>query len=730
LSDYFAQAVSSALLSKMDRNFDGVQEIEQIFAEGGWNDTKAYRDSIAFLEAREIGTWRRALDSCFRSRHLGGWTSSSTIEGELGGGFFPNELKLKNLCAPPSGKQRLTRRYENHNSGIFERTAALIYCLERGASLTELSQNQVRVLLGHTTWLAFFLSRDELEQLHTHASDSNQLVVSFLTLCMLYERDPSADLEFAMRMEFQTAILKWFNGNLVEFLDWLLPRTPALSEYVGSICDVGFLERLYFLIGGYDEVLDLRADIFDWLSIHLKYPAAARQAERLRVDMKLRRIRKHIDDTRIYVDEVRFRLWAEERLQYDLRRIAESGISKLEPQNLDEKQSSESANLIRGEIVPGTAFWFTAICQNAYQQFCLNNVYGVSSYLSRRIRHGTLDGFLIGSVDQFLANYGEVLGVDQEWFSEAEKAWYVEYQQRVRTYRDDLLFFRNEDHPKGWFSASILSSAEKLQAFNQFQRRMLPLINAGLSPAELSIQLLAFCWQCLQTELINLQRRITLVEIAEIKARTVEIFKRKKGSPDLNLFCQQLDLVVTSRWTAFAAWFEKPESVSLSVTPREIAETVIAEVRTSYQGYRPKTVYEGDIDTRILGDMYHVLYDCLFILVTNAATKGPLEGELRILLDMTEDVDCRVLWIHVKSPLPENGAADFHIGRIRDALSNGDEDAAMTSEGFTGLRKLRRLVLEEWRLKQPETTDPDRFVLFTSDERAVQLAFGLPVLLF
>ena len=213
----------------------------------------AYRASFAFTELRQFARWRQALDVELFQRD--GLVDRDTPASFA---FFPKNLTLSDLCVSNPSPMRSLQRFEAQHSQSFLRTIAVLSLLGRGATLSNLSALEIRILLSNTTNFSKLLREDELLRLREHSEKEESHIICFLAMVMLNARKPNEDLEFEMRMTFQKIVQEDFDSNIREFLVWLHDRTPNLCPPLVELFDISFLERLYLLHNTFEVVLQTR----------------------------------------------------------------------------------------------------------------------------------------------------------------------------------------------------------------------------------------------------------------------------------------------------------------------------------------------------------------------------------------------------------------------------------------------------------------------------------------
>jgi hypothetical protein len=722
------QLILSEINSVWDQEFGGKFSYEHLVIDktkdmflGG----DLYRNSLAFLEYTELTKWRSSLDMYYQNR-----IQNNKIEKDvfskliLRQSYFQPTLKLKDLCSKRLEFENRIDIYENKNENVFIRTVAVMHCLSNGQSLTDLNQTDIQLLLSITTELSQLLSRNELELLIENSKADNHQVISFLAICMLYQSNPNDDLEYDLRYAFQIMLIEGYNHDLIKFLDWLHDKTPELSNIVGQLCDIAFIERLYLLISSFTEVLEMREKVCIWIADNLNIPEFADAAKRLKIDIKIRDIKETIDDTRIYIDEIRFKLWAEENLVDNLQRIQRSELTGYNAGI----SFGKNKDVLGKNTHLGSSLWMMQSCQYAFEEFCSNKIYGINSYLGRRIRHGTLDGFLMVPVVQLFNKINSSNFAKHEKFLEQKEQWFNQYREIINTIRDEYLFFNSKDKPKGLFSVNVLDTKERLDIFNDFHSVILSQLSDGFSAQDVAILFSIYCWQCLQTDLLKVKSFIHNTTITQVKKLTDKHFNSHKGQDYFRKFRYDLDQLTSTQLTDFGNWFEKPESVAISATIRELSDTVLSELKGYFPDFKPNLYYEDNVDFDIYGRTSHTLYDCLFVLLGNAAKHGKSDGNIKIVASAESEESGGLIRVSISSEHNSKEISAEHNSRINKAMTMGDLSEAMIDIGFTGLRRVRKIVREEWIVKN-NVISADNSVVHLLSESQVTFTIQIPVIL-
>ena len=348
--------------------FEDTDHLANHFVKENW-DEEIYKLSSAIPESEKLFTLRQSLD-CILVRRLN-FDLKIDSSKQL---FFQSGLHITNIHGPQTSTLSQIDHYSDTESPVSLRTFATIHLLENGHTLADLNSEQVRSLLGNTENLSSLLSIDQILQIHDSGSEEERPIISFLALVILNDRDPSDDREFELRFAFQSILTDRYNSKIVAFLEWLFERTPSLCDPVIHLCSIDFLEKLYLIFDSYEEALGTRIAIFKWAAEELDNSTYTSMAEQLTSDEKIREIRGELDDSRIYVDEIRFRQWLSDNVLDGVRRyqrnIEFDNISNTPTQPL-RKDNKNAIEFL------GASIYFYDVISRAFEEFCLNRLFGI-----------------------------------------------------------------------------------------------------------------------------------------------------------------------------------------------------------------------------------------------------------------------------------------------------------------------------------------------------------------
>ena len=653
------------------------------------SEQAAYRASFAFAELRQFMQWRQALDNelCQRDDML-------DVPIEHSFSYFSNSLTLDALCTEDAKPMRSLQQFEPTHSQIFLRTIAVLNQLRKGAELSQLSALQIRLLLSQTSNFSKLLTEHELLRLRSQSERDESHIICFLSMVMLNAQKPNEDLEFEMRMTFQQVVQDEYGSNILDFLIWLFERTPNLCPPMVELFDISFLERLYLLHDSFEVVLSTREEICRWAARHLDSPELDGVANRLALDRKVREIRGAIDDTRIFVDDLRYQQWGQDNLAPVLRKYERTVAVSAAP-ILDGTVSAGTTAADRAAKAVGAYYWFAYACEMAFREFCHNKTFGIDSYLSRRVRHGTLAGTLVApiqdKVNQFRRDRGAVtLGEDAKVVEDMMER----YRSAVDTLRDELLHFRSEEKERGLLHTGATSTRARTLLEQDFQVKMLGYLDKGHANAELCPLFLEHCWNLLAGDLFRVRDELRNYFVRSVRPLLRGVTTQLQHPEHWRPLLSDIDRTAEGLFSTVASWFSRSQGPSMTVTVKELVEVVAQEVKQYRPGYEGRYEMDGTGEESLMGLAYQTSYDILYICFTNAAAYADPTAVIRVqagFVTMNGDQQSRFR-LSVTSSHGPRTSDDTVREAIQHALANDDKGESMIREGNTGLAKARALM--------------------------------------
>ena len=658
--------------------------------------SKLYRVSGWFCPSKSVLKWRASVDKVQRYRAVQKKDPASELLSTYRNSYFSEELRLKHIGHAESGERGFhLDRYEAGTPYTFLRSVAAEHCLLKGEELGQLNQVDAKKVLSHTENLALRLSKAEIRAFHDAADKSEKLFVAFLALCLLFDKEPDADTEFAMRMQFQVAVREWFHGDVIELLRWLTVQTPALAEYVFRLCSSSFVDKLYLLVPTFEEGLELKEKVLRWAHKEMGIEQAGPLADKIAKERRIRLVRGSHDDSRVFVDEAWLSSWIAQNVVPIFSRYRRSILGLKKDSLLEEARELLSPGTASGADEAGSVkgggshHLLLVALQTTFSEFCNNEIHGIRSYLGRRILHGTLEGHLVRPIQDWCRWQGA------EEFSERYMStvdeWREAYAAEIKNMQQRYLRVQSKAHPDGLIRIDIRSPAKRAELCASYVQVIASAIIDETNVGEVALALPDFCWSILQVDLTRIQTEyLPIVRQHSIDSLLGKLKKISLSEAERDHADGMLSLL-EGKHRSFATWFRRPEQKLMSASVGDMVESIIAAFQGTDRDFAPELELMGH-EVIIHGDFYHQALDILEILIGNVHAWGKSNGSLIVERHLQPRDETRaVLYMSVQSQLPE-GMAESHRTRIKEAMLAEDLASVADQVGNTGIRRIRQML--------------------------------------
>ena len=688
LLDLFRQSQFLEAKAALQSNKGALRKFLQLPHDQG-EEEAAYKASFAFPEVEKLALWRRSID--FEFSHRMDHSGASERDPYK---YFASDFSLSQLCKPPQSTLKSFSRFRNSQSDIFLRTVAVLNRLRHGERLSDPSSSEIRLLLSITSGFARILTEGELLDLKQQAERDEERVIIFLSMVMLNTKEPSEDLSFELRLAFQFVVLTDFGSQILTFFDWIRKRTPGLSRMIVELCDISFLERLYLLRETYSDVLTTREEICRWAADKLDSADYVVVAERLALDAKVRSIRGQIDENRIFVDIMRYEQWTSDALAPSIRKfervISVSPISRTEADVATPRTRAERASRI-----VGNDYWLRLACEEAFREFCHNRIFGIDSYLSRRIRTGTLAGALIVRIQELITEFQDRHSrhLSQQDVDVLDRCL-NDYKRAVYVVRDKLLHFNGPEHPDGLLLPYYLQTQSRARLYEEFRELIVDHLELGFGSRELCSLFSDHCRDLLNEDLLRVQNELRRFFYNSVRPILRGLHQPEHSRLAWKQLITELDQRAEGLFTSLLRWFTRSEGSTMTVTVGELLNVVVDEVGTYWPSYKRRFRLLKGGEERLFGSSYQNVYDLLSVLFSNIAQHGDLEAQTTVEsgFGMRDDMPGSSLRVVVASSLRPGTSDDSVRKAIAGALDADHQRDSMISEGRSGLGKMRALI--------------------------------------
>lgn len=661
---------------KLEKASPSLDEISGIFLREDAAEELFFKRSSAWFESPQIVEMRFALDHFNDSPDASYLDISDEVITRSG--CWLKDLQPKKLL----DNSRLTRHACKELSifeseGSFTRSAAFNFGLWKSEGYYSVKEQELFDLMGRTQDLAKTSPPAYLRNLAaTNPSESVKLVAYLL----IAKRSRSEKDDHRLRHIIQNAAIEKYNGGLVDLIAAISKQSDAVAEYAYEICTEDFIAKLSRITKSAAQITETRAALHHWMGEKTGKKVYLDRARTTLIDHQISRVRNEIDDNRIYVDSARFREWINDELVTELNALYGSL-----------KKGPQAGALVATQLV--------SLISRGYLMFCQNQVFGIASYLGRRIRHGTFKGHLYYSVISTLESQKDFLLVSQDsGFQSNWLAWKKHFEASVDEIIRERLHIESPTKRLGFLHANF-EAPEKYEVALQCAKNIVQEYAETGSMETASIVLLDYCWRLAEVDLkvfnnwLKGQRNnlLNVGYLDELKG-SVPIYQKWA----ISSLHRETIRTVQEKLNSMSAWFKRPPSVSPKASLSLLFRAVVAEVQETFPGFRP-TVDDAADDIDLFGGAYHVLYDSFYVAVFNAAKHGKEGGQVgrkfRLEIGATgvQTVVCEIF-----SEL-KDGDSELEVNEKLHVAPHELEDIsnAQIFEGRSGIKKLHQLTISD-----------------------------------
>lgn len=495
------------------------------------------------------------------------------------------------------------------------------------------------------------------------------------------------------------------------------------AQIVAFLRDV-WIEQNLAMCHEFESSADVRIERMSVLQLLLSWEndRATEYAEAIKdltFDQTLQRGLERIDQTRVFVNESAITRWAEKELTQDFdrwKRLAESGAGGRAIDDMLRQYALDPTNIdVLKEFADGKPTASDAllidIIDRLFKRFLLDPTDGLDTYLSVRIRHGSLRGTILGPLEEqgllysaagfsqeaFAARWDDVLRLPHSENTEL-LASMQDFSNEIRMLVDEFVEQRVQvvrpEKPHGAFpqvihplSAKMLAAllAERPTSFHAFICSnyfvFWKLVELGLN------QLRLFIDEQLAEGLRN--RIDTLIKLLRLKGH--------KYLPLITTLTT-VSTMTKSQCDAVSEWFRLPSMVSGErYQLPDAIEIASAATKNVYRSFPAEVQVKclPSVALPLTTSALAVLMDCLFVIFENAWKHSGLGNDLPPINLLAEfDPESTLLTFEARSNLSHSRLACLINGELIHLRAKylGELPLELISlEGGSGFPKLARL---------------------------------------
>lgn len=662
-----------------------------------------YRTSAAFLEHPQYAQFRNKFDRIIGVRLLA--EINVSIDKDSIEGYDDKALILsQDGTAIPCEKQCVI--------DTFYRTYLFLRHIKDTINIITFNSLEIKFIFENTLGLEALLSENEINTFYLTAPKTSKSLVAVLALALFRQKSIDPDVDFDFRSDFITHITTEHNQSILAFIESLLIDSPSVANYIVGSLDEVTLEKMYTLVANSTQASNIRRDILKAVGLKLNRIEYFIEADSITTRSKVATLQKYFDSSRMYVDSVAMKKWLDSNPSVSTEQYRE-----IYRQANNKLTSVTHAALIKDKKVlvlqyenDNDEFLVAQIAKDAFEQFCLNKEFGIQSYLGRRIRHNTLDGVTIETIDAVLKKIEYSGIIAHAGIKRSIQAWLSTYKLLIERLRRDQLQFKS--------SVSLFNSNLSLDDSTTKEniRKLSSSLRSAGGAELLNDLIIAFCWKQISPQLENASRYIKSEVLKSAHDSIDQHFYRYTGTVESRLK-SDLHAAVNEVLKKVASWFQVPQTGFIPASVKDLCQIIILDLN------RPPSQIEwhGEgLDQKYTGISVHRIYDCLAALLQNAFEHGKNGKPVLVKVDAVEKSEKSFLdWvaITITSYADEDSYSGQKI-RIQNALDAVEKAEDMVNEGFTGIKKAKFIT----RMSEGEHTVVSRY---NDEDRTLSIEFSL-----
>lgn len=650
---------------------DSTSSLEEImFLYKGYDDPEDvfFQRSSAWLEGKSIVDYRLLIDHFNDSPDADYFELTDEFVSRVSKFVKVNDISdlLKDSNVNNFGIESLY----NGNAAI-ARSALLNYIVHINKGKIVVSENILIDLMGITRDLSRTINVSYFKNMILAAPTELSKIILFL---LIIKRSENEADNFRLRRMLQNHIINNYNGDLVLFVENIAKKSQEIAKYTYDVCTEDFISKLSHIIKETEQISETRAKLHNWMGELTGDSAYLVRARNLRIDHKINMVKNELDDNRIYVDTAKFLDWMQDDIVQDL-----TTALSLSPHDKEEDNPNE-LQIIR-------------LISTCFYEFCSNNLFGIASYLGRRLRHGTFKGHLYHAVVNVIERqYNDVVTdpiISTEWDKVKQN-----YEREVDLIVKDKLHIKSKNKFEGFLDPEI-----NTQGKSEVLKACVNNIYEDFSESESSynsiLLITEYCWRLAEIDMRNVGaylkgKKANLIDIDSLCELRKKYNAIQVDDIRLASFTRELRRLVSDQLSEMYGWFKKPQSVSPKASLNLLYKAVVTEVQQSFPTFQPDTNFNEEDDIELMGGAYHVLYDALYVIVYNAAKHGKPSANLLREFSISNDEVGSFVKVYIHSAIKDS-EGEKEVNENLKVNDTDKVDDAQLYENSSGIKKLYHL---------------------------------------
>ena len=695
IKDYPAISEIAKKLGQVNQ-FNGL--VATYNADNSFSEYAFFKQSSAWLEYEPIRQYRILLDNyydCSREGFDGPPEEfCSTLHNWLGNVKL-NQLVL-NAQFTKHPHESLARLEQ---SGRASRSAIFNYWLYHSDGQIGFERDDLFTLMGLTRDLSRTIP---IKSVRTAAKLAKDGLVRLILLLLLAKRSKNELDSFHLRKLLEEVTIKHHDGSLVKLVEAYQATHPYVSEYIYEIATEDFLAKLNKLAPHRADIPEVRANLHEWMARFTEDDHFLERARAVRIDHQLNRVRNEIDDHRIYVDPSRFSSWIEDEMMIELNSALTSTGS-----------GRKGVSVNCDETIVSMAM------RQCYNAFCSNPVFGIASYIGRRIRHGTFHGHLYSSVINQIEKGENFRCLSRSpQFPAKWCVWKDSYNRSIEDIIQDRLHVNSKAKPLGLLQPGAYTP-QKLEILSAAVKTISTAYAETKSVEGIELDIIDYCWRLAECDLIAVTRYL---KAQQVSLKNLPFLNREllpsvdtTSTKWAECFRRELEHAIDNKLATMFGWFKRPTIVAPTASLSLLFDAIVAEIKDTIPDFNPQEEENSNGEVELVGGAYHIVYDSLAVVVANAAKHGDRSCPVRRNFEFTSGKRKQLI-VNISSSIrPTDDPAK--VSAIIEERKRANFQDANLYENKSGISKLIQLAhnRQDFSLEQYEVLDNEVHVRLTYD---------------
>lgn len=432
--------------------------------------------------------------------------------------------------------------------------------------------------------------------------------------------------------------------------------------------------------------------------------------------LSLQEGRTVVDSSRVHVDTEAIRAWALRELESSFRRytaLVKAGVGMAE--NFDDlMRNIRTANTTQQQYmeIPESEAdnVLVEMMIDILDRFLFDPHHGLDSYLSRRVRHHSMTGYLRGPVEEeklitsrntkttryaenlyWTGALGSHTAGEKILIARCFEEFSEEFDRTVLHLKDQLFHVKSDSHPKGLFKISIGA----------------PMVHLARSAVQTDMSLDSFCtvcfslfWGSLDGSLQDAQhylRNNTKHELSttfhHLKSSLKKAVSDRSRYNDASVAIGKAAANVQGGIDKMAEWFTRQEiqQTNIQYTIEKVLDIAVESALASYRPFSPLITKEVTCDYQVRAGDLIVVAEIILTALGNVKAYGGIGKQPYVKISANCSEDEEVLLLRVENDVATSALsteARTRVNSIREQIKDGSYVDKIRKEGGSGLMKI------------------------------------------